>query len=60
MARYKTTLMDDPEGTTVIVEGRALGGRIVREFITHVKDADIPAAVESCMDVVREKVEPKE
>lgn len=60
MARYQTKLLGESGDTTVIVEGRALGGRVQRAFRNHVKDEDIPAAVQACMDEVQGKVEPKQ
>lgn len=57
MARYKTRLLAQGELTTVVVEGRKLGERIVRDVTQSVVDGDVPSVVRAAMDRVKKQVE---
>lgn len=59
MARYKARLIAEGENSTVIVEGRAVGQRVVRDITHNVADEDVPMVVRAAMDRVRSKVEPE-
>lgn len=57
MARYNAKLLAEGELTTVVVTGRKLGEKLVRDVTPSVADEDVPRAIRAAMARVVAEVE---